>query len=100
MAYQVFYQSEVEKDVADAKKWYKSKQPGLDKRFSSAVKQTIAEIIKNPLRFSKRYKDYRIAYTKVFPFGIHFYLDETQERILVVAILHVKRDLRAILENR
>lgn len=88
MKYTVIYHSDTEKDIALAKKWYKEQAAGLEKRFATAVKQTINHIIENPLLFEVRYKENRIAFTKVFPFGVHYGLDQSTNTIYILAVLH------------
>jgi len=47
-----------------AKQWYAKQQEGLDERFVSAVKESVANIIKMPSAYVPRYKNVRIAHTK------------------------------------
>lgn len=88
MKYTVVYHTDANKDIALAKKWYKEQASGLEKRFVNAVKQTINYIIENPLLFEVRYKEIRIAFTKVFPFGVHYGLDRNTNTIYILAVLH------------
>ncbi len=48
MSYNVVYHTQVKNDVLEAKEWYKTKQTGLEKRFSAAVTDTIKALISNP----------------------------------------------------
>lgn len=73
MKYTVVYHTDAEKDIIAAKKWYKEQSKGLEKKFALAVKQTVKYIIDNSLLFEIRYKENRIAFTKIFPFGIHYF---------------------------
>lgn len=73
MKYTVVYHTDAEKDIIAAKKWYKEQSKGLEKKIALAVKQTVKYIIDNPLLFEIRYKENRIAFTKIFPFGIHYF---------------------------
>ena len=41
--YTELYLDEVESDIAVAKQWYAEQQKGLDKRFATAVKETISK---------------------------------------------------------
>ena len=70
MKYTVVYLSEAENDIRIAKRWYKKQKVGLERRFALELKQTIRYVIDNPLLFEVKYKNTRIAFTKVFPFGI------------------------------
>jgi hypothetical protein len=33
----------------------------------------------------------RIAHTKIFPYNIHFYIDEAKKQIVIIGIVHNKR---------
>ncbi|MGV1012397.1 MAG: type II toxin-antitoxin system RelE/ParE family toxin [Flavobacterium sp.] len=88
MSYIVINHKEVKNDVLQAKDWYKSKQKGLEKRFSNEVKNTLNYLIKNPLLFQIKYKTVRTAYTEVFPFGIHYHVNEKTKTITVLGIFH------------
>ena len=90
--YTIFYFDEVENDVAEAKAWYKSKQNGLEKRFAKAIKLAIVNLQKTPTAYSVRYKNVRIAYPAVFPYAVHFYIDEQQNMIVITAIIFAGRD--------
>ena len=88
MSYNVINHKEVKNDVLDAKDWYKSQQKGLEKRFASEVKITLNYLIKNPLLFQVKYKTVRVAFTDVFPFGVHYHLNEDIKTITVLGIFH------------
>ncbi len=88
MSYTVINHKEVKNDVLDAKDWYKSQQKGLEKRFVSEVKIIINYLIKNPLLFQLKYKTVRVAFTDVFPFGVHYHLNEETKTITVLGIFH------------
>lgn len=91
MAYQLKYLDAVGSDVQDAKVWYKEKRDGLEIEFALAIEMAIQKIAKMPTAYSIRYKNVRIAHAKVFPYNIHFYVDEVIELIVITAIVHNKR---------
>jgi plasmid stabilization system protein ParE len=89
--YAVFYLDEVKNDLLSAKQWYAREEVGLDERFVLVVKEAIANIVKMPSAYAIRYKNVRIAHTKVFPYNIHFYIDERKKQIIITGIVHNKR---------
>ena len=89
--YKAFYLDEVYKDIITAKQWYAEQQYGLDEKFSAAVKDTLSNILKMPSAYSIRYRNVRIAHTKIFPYNIHFYIDEVKEQVVIIGICHNKR---------
>jgi len=97
--YKVLYLDEVESDIAIAKQWYAEQYKDLDVRFAAAVKETLLNILKMPSAYAVRYKNIRIAHTKVFPYNIHFYIDETKAQVVIIGIIHNKRS-NALFLNR
>ena len=91
MAYNVQFFDEVIFDIQEAKLWYKQKREGLEIEFSWAIEDTIEQIAKMSLSYSVRYKNIRIAHPKVFPYNIHFYVNESTELVVITAIIHNKR---------
>jgi len=60
--------------------------------FFSAVKEAVSFLIKMPSAYVPRYKNVRIAHTKIFPYNIHFYIDEGKKQIIITGIVHNKRN--------
>jgi plasmid stabilization system protein ParE len=80
------------KDVKEAADWYNSKQAGLGKRFVSNVRRKINIVKNNPFIYATRYDDVKTAVLDVFPFMIHYTIDEIEEIIIISAILHTSRN--------
>lgn len=76
MAYTLTYFDEVENDVAAAKLYYRASSEGLEKRFANAIELAILKLQQWPAAYAIRYKNVRIAYPVIFPYAIHFYIDE------------------------
>lgn len=79
-------------DVREAAKWYNNRQEGLGKRFTEEVREKVHFIRKNPKASNIRYDGVRTAVLNVFPFMVHFTIDETNKTIIVSAILHTSRN--------
>ena len=90
--YTELYLDEVESDIAVAKQWYAEQQEGLDLRFAAAVKETVSNILEMPSAYAVRYRNIRIAHTKVFPYNVHFYIDEIKAQVVIIGIVHSKRN--------
>ena len=90
--YRDLYFDEVENDIAAAKQWYAEQQKDLDVRFTAAVKETILNILRMPTAYAVRYRNVRIAHTKTFPYNVHFYIDEDKEQVVIIGIVHNKRN--------
>ena len=91
MTYNVQFFDDVVIDIQEAKLWYKEKRDGLEIEFARAIEDAILQVIKMPFAYSVRYKTIRIAHPKVFPYNIHFYINELEELVVITAIVHNKR---------
>jgi len=78
-------------DIKEAAKWYSKRQDGLGKRFTAEVREKVHFIRQNPKAFNVRYDCIRTAVLNVFPFMVHFTLDESNETIIITAVLHTSR---------
>jgi plasmid stabilization system protein ParE len=86
-----FYLDAVRNDIINARQWYAEQQNGLDIHFILAIKETVANIIKMPSAYAVRYKNVRVAHVKVFPYNIHFFIDEIKAQVIITGIVHNKR---------
>ncbi len=75
-------------DISKAATWYNSKQKGLGKRFTNEVRAKVLFIRENPMSCAIRYDEIRCAVLDVFPFMVHYTIDEVNKTIIVVAIFH------------
>ena len=89
--FEISYLDSVEEDITAAKQWYAEQQKGLDERFAAAVKETVESIMEMPLVYAVRYKNVRIAHTKIFPYHVHFYFDREKGRVVIIGVVHNKR---------
>lgn len=79
-----------EEELADAMEWYERQRVGLGDQLLEAVKSTMAAIRENPGAFAAVHREIRRALVSRFPYGVFFVVEE--ERLVVVAIMHLKRD--------
>lgn len=75
-------------DISEAATWYNSKQKGLGKRFTNEIRSKLLFIRENPKASAVRYDDTRCAVLDVFPFMIHYTIDEANKNIIVAAVFH------------
>ena len=99
MSYKIIYLDEAKQDVITAKAWYKKQLNGLQKRFAKEVIKAISLLQIYPSAYAIRYKNIRIVHTKIFPYGIHFYIDNVKMNVVVTAIIHDYRNIEFI-QNR
>ena len=75
-------------DISQAASWYESKQSGLGKRFTNEVRSKVLYIRKNPKASAIRYGITRCAVLNIFPFMIHYNIDEETKSIIINAVFH------------
>ena len=66
-------------------------QKGLGKRLENDVKDAIAAIKRNPYHASVKFANIRTAACNLFPYSIHYEIDEQAQLIRVVSIFHFSR---------
>jgi len=79
-------------DLSDISKWYERQQKGLGKRFLHEIRETFEIICTNPTSFQIRYDEYRICFTKIFPYGIHYKYVANKNEIHIKAVFHTARN--------
>lgn len=79
-------------DIREAAKWYNKRQIGLGKRFTAEVRDKVNFIRQNPETSNVRYDNVRTAVLNVFPFMVHFTIDEKNKTIIISAVLHTSRN--------
>ena len=90
MKYKVEFRKEAQLDILETIIWYEKRRIGLGDEFFIALENVKHFIEQNPHHFEDKYKGIRKAITKRFPFIIYYRI-ESKNRILVFAVLHMKR---------
>jgi len=72
-------------EIAEAAKYYRNRQPGLDDEFLAEIDDAVARISANPVSFELVRSGIRRYLVKRFPYGIYYRMpDENTVRIIVV----------------
>lgn len=79
-------------DIKNATHWYNEKQKGLGKRFTSKIKEKVHFIKQHPKASILKYKNVRTAIVDIFPFMIHYIIDEQKELITIIAVFHTSQN--------
>lgn len=77
-------------DVLDALDWYNRLDNKLSIRLKAEIDQGFKFIQKAPFSFQLKYKDVRVYYCKIFPYGIHYFIEN--QTLKVIAVFHTSRD--------
>ena len=79
-------------DIREAALWYNEKQKVLGKRFTAEVREKVHFIKQNPKASNVRYDGVRTAVLNVFPFMIHYTINESNKTVIVSAVFHTSRN--------
>lgn len=90
MGYNLIVKPQAEIDLDEALEWYHDQNENLSLKFISAIEKALEKIQSNPENYQKRYNEIRIIFTKAFPYGIYYTIEENT--IFVHAILHHKQN--------
>ncbi|MCF8276954.1 MAG: type II toxin-antitoxin system RelE/ParE family toxin [Flavobacteriales bacterium] len=89
MSYQVILESVAEQDITEAAEWYETQSKDLGKRFVAEIRAVFTQLRMNPQLFTKRYRDIHTATVKVFPYLVHYLIEERM--VIIIAVLHTSR---------
>ena len=90
---QVIIRPEAELDIKDAYEWYEAQRKGLGENFLLCFEEGLSRVSRNPDAYSVIYKEIRRILIHRFPFAVFFI--EGEERIIVLAVLHARRNPKA-----
>lgn len=79
-------------DIRKAASWYNTKQPGLGKRFTQQVRKKVHYICKNPNTPTIRYDEVRTIMLDVFPYMVHYIVNDAKKQLIISAVLHTSRN--------
>ena len=85
--YKIHLIPEAYNDLKEARKWYRSQNATLPKRLNSQIKITMEYLRSMPTAHTIRYNDVRIANIAIFPYAVHYIIEN--DTIIVLAVHHV-----------
>ena len=88
MPYSLTITAAAEDDIREAFLWYEGQKDNLGSLFADDVHKAVDSLQSNPLKTQVRYGNTRIFFLQKFPYGIHFQVNEEQNAILIIAVLH------------
>ncbi len=91
MSFKVLIDVLAVQDIQEAINYYEEKSIGLGKKFESELNEQIEFLTKNPF-LRVRYEEVRCLVLKVFPFMIHFTVDDSLNTITIRAVFHTSQN--------
>ena len=92
MAAEILFRPEVYTDIDTAYRWYEKQKQGLGDAFLETFDEAFMQIQNTPEAFQVIHRNVRRKLTKRFPYAIFFLHSDGQ--IVVIAVLHTRRDTR------
>ncbi|RAV30580.1 type II toxin-antitoxin system RelE/ParE family toxin [Sinomicrobium soli] len=79
-------------DIQEITDWYNEQQKKLGERFQKTAIKHINSLSRNPQIYAIRYKDIRCVIIKKFPYMAHFYIDNKNNIVEVLAVISTDRN--------
>ena len=92
MSYTLAFLPAAYQDLDDAVDWYNSRKETLGEQFYHKVIDKLDKLKSNPLLWSVRYNEVHCALVDTFPYLVHYIIEESKKRVLILGILHTSRD--------
>lgn len=89
MVFEINFSDEARLDLFEARDYYSKISEVLLKQLDNAIIECIDRLKKNPENFQKRYRNIKIVFTKTFPYGIHYLVEN--KTVYIQRILHQKQ---------
>ncbi|WP_372950739.1 type II toxin-antitoxin system RelE/ParE family toxin [Mariniphaga sp.] len=74
-------------DIREISAWYNEQLPKLGTRFQKAAIRQINLLERNPQIYAIRYREIRCVLVRKFPYLVHFYIDENNDAVEVLAVI-------------
>ena len=90
MTRSIVFRRAAQAEYAEAARWYEERAFGVGYRFVEHVEQSLSAVAEAPFRSAVLFAGIRRVKIRGFPFFGYYVVDET--RIVILAILHARRD--------
>ena len=94
MSYLPIYAPAALQEYKEAVGWYLGRSETAADNFIREVKEKIAVICDDPMRYRNTYKNFRETSLKKYPYAIVYLVDEPRKTIMVSSVYHHKRNPR------
>jgi len=92
MSYSFVNRPLVRADIIHAVDYYKNINSELAKQFLFRIREAKAYIARSPLGFQIKYNEVRTLLLKQFPFHIHYLINDADNQIIILAIIHAYKN--------
>ncbi|MES2837349.1 MAG: type II toxin-antitoxin system RelE/ParE family toxin [Bacteroidota bacterium] len=88
--YKISFATLAETEIIDAYNFYEDKQKNLGERFLTTIQTSINSIKLNPFIYQRKYKHFREAFVKKFPYFLVYEI--IGDTIVVVSVFHTSKN--------
>jgi plasmid stabilization system protein ParE len=92
MSNKIHLLSHAKADLHEARNYYDLVVPRLGQRFIKDFESIIAKIEDNPFSYSSRLEGFRTANLAIFPYQVHYLIEEASKQVIIFGVLHAHRD--------
>lgn len=92
MSFSIILRREAAIDLDEIFVWYEMQKQGLGFEFINQFERILDKIIHNPTYASIIIEDGRSATLKRFPYEIIYLVDEPNQQVRIIAIIHQRRN--------
>ncbi|MBL7813530.1 MAG: type II toxin-antitoxin system RelE/ParE family toxin [Saprospiraceae bacterium] len=93
MTYKIRFSQLASDDLTEVLGWYKEQNiEGLHKRFIEALSKVLKRLENNPQSNPIVHNNVRQALLKKFPYKVLYTFDNAVVEVLIIAVIHQKRD--------
>lgn len=90
--YKVKIEPEALTDIQEITDWFNEKQAGLGGRFQRTTIRHINSLSKDPQIYAVRYSEIRCVVIKKFPYMAHFFINDENCTVEVLAVISTLRN--------
>jgi mRNA-degrading endonuclease RelE of RelBE toxin-antitoxin system len=91
MKFRIIIDPEAHKDIQSAISYYESKKVGLGRDFHAILKKQLVRLQTFPFHVI-RYKNVRMMMVGIYPYAIHYTVEESEKTISIWGVIHTSMD--------
>jgi plasmid stabilization system protein ParE len=99
MTFNVEFKERVRQDLNDAFNWYEDQKAGLGEQFLVTMYEAFDHLAESPFLYAPYRIHYRRMVLRRFPYSVIYQVIEESQTVLVIAVLHQKRDSNVLFEE-
>ena len=92
MSYKLVLHKEAGQDIEEPIDWYSKQLDGLGNQFYAQLTDKLEKLKENPKLWSVRYDEVHCVIVNVFPYLIHYIIEESEKKVVVLGVFHTSKD--------